>query len=83
MTDRCRRAERAGMSGTWSSPPLDALQLDLTLQRVGASHQAGDDERDSDHGSQAGIGLGSKDSAASLGAIQRERNHNRAIMVWV
>jgi hypothetical protein len=67
--DHRRHAERAGMSGRWSLPPLDPLQLGFTLQGVAASHQASDNDCDADHGSQAGIGLGSKHSPASLGAV--------------
>ena len=71
------------MCGTWSVPPLDALQLSLTVHGVTGGDETSDHdhrEEDASQASATGMGLGSSCSTSALRPKRIQRNH---FMAWV
>jgi hypothetical protein len=71
------------MSGTWSLPPLGALQLGFAVDGVTGGDETSDydhREQSSSHASATGMGLGSSCSTSALRSKRIQRNH---FMAWV
>lgn len=78
MRAQCLHARRAGMCGTWSLPPLDALQLGFAVHGVTGGDETSDHDRREQSTSQAsatGMGLGSSCSTSALRPKRIQRNH--------